>query len=220
MSEKEVRNVIIIGSGPAGYTAAIYTARALLKPLMIAGVMYGGQLMTTTDVENFPGYVDGIDGPKMMMDLHKQAERFGAEFVVENVVSIDTSNRPFKVKTKKEEYLAKSVIIATGAEAIWLDALNEDKFKSKGVSTCATCDGAFYKDEDLIVVGGGDSAMEEAIFLTRFASSVTIVHRRDSFRASKIMLDRAKSNPKIKIKRIINLALYCVIKKYEMKIII
>ena len=194
----KIRNVIIIGSGPAGYTAAIYSARALLEPLMIAGTMYGGQLMTTTDVENFPGYPTGIDGPKMMTELHEQAERFGTEFVVEDVLKIDTSSKPYKVITKTEEYLTKTIIIATGAKAIWLDALNEEKFKSRGVSTCATCDGAFYKDEKLIVVGGGDSAMEEAIFLTRFAEEVTIVHRRDTFRASKIMLDRAKSNPKIK----------------------
>lgn len=194
----KIYKVCIVGSGPAGYTAAIYTARANLNPLMFVGTTFGGQLMTTSDVENFPGYRDGICGPKLMEDLHAQAERFGMSYKVENVTNIETSSRPYKVTTcTGDTYETWSVIIATGAQSIWLNAKNEEKAKGKGISTCATCDGAFFKDEQIIVVGGGDSAMEEANFLTRYASKVTLIHRRDDFRASKIMLDRARSNPKI-----------------------
>jgi len=192
------KKVVIIGSGPSGYTAAIYAARAMLEPLMITGQMYGGQLMTTTDVENFPGYVNGTKGPDLMKDLHEQSERFGTEFEVTDVASIDTSKKPFVVITDNgKEFETDSIIISTGARSIWLDLEGENKLRSNGVSTCATCDGAFYKGQELLLVGGGDSAMEEAIFLTRYANKVTIVHRRDEFRASKIMLDRARDNKKI-----------------------
>lgn len=196
----EVRNVIIIGSGPAGYTAGLYSARAMLEPLMFAGYMSGGQLMLTSDVENFPGYPQGIGGPEMMMHLREQAERFGLEVQDKNVERVDVSERPFKVWVEGEEFRAQTLIICTGAEAIWLGAEGEDAQKGRGISTCATCDGAFFRDEEIIVVGGGDSAMEEATFLTRFASKVTIVHRRDVFKASKVMYDRAASHPKIEIK--------------------
>ncbi len=192
-----IEELIIIGSGPAGYTAAIYAGRANMKPLMIAGTMYGGQLMTTTDVENFPGYASGIAGPMLMTDLHQQAERFGTSFLTEDVTSI-SGDGPFIVKTCDSTFTTKSVIIATGAKAIWLDAIGEEPLKSRGISTCATCDGALFEGKKLIVVGGGDSAMEEAIFLTKFASEVIIIHRRDTFRASKIMINRAKNNKKIK----------------------
>ena len=195
----DVRNVIIIGSGPAGYTAGLYTARAMLDPLMFAGYMSGGQLMLTSDVENFPGYPEGIGGPEMMLDLRAQAERFGLEVQDRNVGSVDFSSRPFKVETEGEEFLANAIIICTGAEAIWLGAEGEEEQKGRGISTCATCDGAFFRDEEIIVVGGGDSAMEEATFLTRFASKVTLVHRRDVFRASKVMYERAANHPKIEI---------------------
>ena len=194
-----VRNVIIIGSGPAGYTAGLYTARAMLEPLMFAGYMSGGQLMLTSDVENFPGYPEGITGPEMMMQLRQQAERFGLEVHDKNVARVDFSERPFKVYVEGDEHLTHSVIISTGAEAIWLDAENEAEQKGRGISTCATCDGAFFKDEDVLVIGGGDSAMEEATFLTRFASKVTLLHRRDTWKASKVMLERARSNEKIEI---------------------
>lgn len=194
----EKRNVIIIGSGPAGYTAALYTSRANLEPLLFEGYMTGGQLMTTTDVENFPGYPEGVMGPEMMMDLKKQAERFGTECLTQNVDSVDFSQRPFKVVSKGVEYQADAIIIATGAEAKYLGLDNERELIGKGVSACATCDGAFFKGQKLAIVGGGDSAMEEAIFLTRFASSVTLFHRRESLRASKIMADRAMANDKIK----------------------
>ena len=195
----DVRNVIIIGSGPAGYTAGLYTARAMLDPLMFAGYMSGGQLMLTSDVENFPGYPQGIGGPEMMLDLRAQAERFGLEVQDRNVGSVDFSQRPFKVETEGEEFFAKAIIICTGAEAVWLGGEGEDEQKGRGISTCATCDGAFFRDEEIIVVGGGDSAMEEATFLTRFASKVTLVHRRDVFRASKVMYERAANHPKIEI---------------------
>ena len=195
-----IHNVIIIGSGPAGYTAGLYTARAMLNPLMFAGYMSGGQLMLTSDVENFPGYPEGITGPEMMMHLRQQAERFGLEIQDKNVERVDFSQRPFKVYVEGEEYLSHSVIISTGAEAIWLDAENEAEQKGRGISTCATCDGAFFKDEEVLVIGGGDSAMEEATFLTRFASKVTLLHRRDTWKASKVMLERAMNNEKIEIR--------------------
>ena len=192
-----IEEVIIIGSGPAGYTAGLYTGRAMLKPMLFAGFASGGQLMLTSDIENFPGYPKGIGGPEMMMELRAQAARFGCEIIDKNVDSIDASSRPFKVNVGKEQFLSKSIIITTGAEAIWLDAVNEDKHKGQGISTCATCDGAFFRDKEVIVVGGGDSAMEEATFLTRFCSRVTIVNRREELRASQIMADRARSNDKI-----------------------
>ena len=188
-----VRNVIIIGSGPAGYTAGLYNARAMLDPLMFAGYMSGGQLMLTSDIENFPGYPEGIGGPEMMMQLREQAERFGLEVHDKNVERIDASSSPFKVWVEGEEFQAYYLIICTGAEG-------EEEQKGRGISTCATCDGAFFRDQEIMVIGGGDSAMEEAIFLTRFASKVTIVHRRDVFRASKVMYDRAVNHPQIEIK--------------------
>ena len=196
----DVRNVIIIGSGPAGYTAGLYAARAMLNPLMFAGYMSGGQLMLTSDIENFPGYPEGIGGPEMMMQLREQAERFGLEVQDRNVESIDLSSKPYKVMLEGEEYFTHSIIISTGAESIWLDAEGEAEQKGRGISTCATCDGAFFRDEEVLVVGGGDSACEEATFLTRFASKVTMVHRRDVFKASTIMYERAANNDKIEIK--------------------
>jgi len=196
----EVRNVIIIGSGPAGYTAGLYTARAMLEPLMFSGYASGGQLMLTSDVENFPGYPQGITGPEMMMHLREQAERFGCEVIDKNVASVDFSSRPFKVTVENEVFESHAIIVCTGAEAIWLNAENEEAQKGRGISTCATCDGAFFRDEEVLVIGGGDSAMEEATFLTRFASKVTILNRRDVFRASTIMYERAAANPKIEIR--------------------
>lgn len=196
----EVRNVIIIGSGPAGYTAGLYTARALLEPLMFAGYMSGGQLMLTSDVENFPGYPEGIAGPEMMMQLREQAERFGLTVQDKNVERVDLSSRPYKVYVEGEEFLTDSIIVSTGAESIWLDAEGEAEQKGRGISTCATCDGAFFRDEEVIVIGGGDSAMEEATFLTRFAKKVTLIHRRDVFKASKVMYERAANHEKIEIK--------------------
>ena len=195
-----VHNVIIIGSGPAGYTAGLYSARAMMEPMMFAGYMSGGQLMLTSDIENFPGYPQGIGGPEMMIDLRSQAERFGLEVVDKDVEKVDFSSRPFKIWVEGDEFRAETVIICTGAEAIWLGAEGEQGQKGRGISTCATCDGAFFRDDEVIVVGGGDSAMEEATFLTRFASKVTIIHRRDVFRASKVMLERAKNHPKIEIR--------------------
>jgi thioredoxin reductase (NADPH) len=197
MTNQEIKNVIIIGSGPAGLTAAIYAGRAELKPLVLAGLKPGGQLMDTTEVENFPGFVNGVMGPELMDNMTKQAERFETTILPENVESVDFSAQPFKVKTGKGEYLAKSVIIATGAEANWLGLPGEQRLRGKGVSACATCDGFFFKGKDVAVIGGGDSAMEEANFLTRFANKVYIVHRRAEFKASKIMLKRAQDNPKI-----------------------
>ena len=196
----DVRDVVIIGSGPAGYTAGLYTARAMLNPLMFAGYMSGGQLMLTSDIENFPGYPQGIGGPEMMMQLREQAERFGLEVQDRNVESVDLSQRPYKVTVEGEEFLTHAIIISTGAESIWLNAPGEAEQKGRGISTCATCDGAFFRDEEVLVIGGGDSACEEATFLTRFASKVTLVHRRDVFRASTIMYERAVNNDKIEIK--------------------
>ena len=193
----DVKDVIIIGSGPAGYTAGLYAGRAMLNPIIFAGFSSGGQLMLTSDIENFPGYPDGIGGPEMMMELRSQASRFGCDIIDKNVDSVDLSKRPFKVNVGNEVHLANSLIVTTGAEAIWLDAENESLHKGRGISTCATCDGAFFRDKEVIVIGGGDSAMEEAIFLTKFCRKVTIVHRREVFRSSQIMLDRAKDNPKI-----------------------
>ena len=200
-----IEEVIIIGSGPAGYTAGLYTGRAMLKPKLFAGFASGGQLMLTSDIENFPGYPEGIGGPEMMMELRAQAARFGCDIIDKNVDSIDTSSHPFKVNVGKDQFLTKSIIITTGAEAIWLDAANEEKHKGQGISTCATCDGAFFRDKEVIVVGGGDSAMEEATFLTRFCSKVTIVNRREELRASQIMADRARDNDKIgwKLNRVV-----------------
>ncbi len=197
----DVRNVIIIGSGPAGYTAGLYTARAMLEPLLFAGYMSGGQLMLTSDVENFPGYPEGVTGPEMMMHIRSQSERFGCEVVDKNVESVDLSSKPYKVSVEGEVFKANALIVCTGAESIWLGVEGEEEQKGRGISTCATCDGAFFKDQEVLVVGGGDSAMEEASFLTRFASKVTIIHRRDVFRASNIMLERAIKNPKIDIKK-------------------
>ena len=192
-----IRKLIIIGSGPAGLTAALYAARANLNPLVLGGLEWGGQLMLTTEVENYPGFIDGIDGPDLMEIFKKQAERFGAEVVNSNVTSVDFSKQPFKIISGENSYETQTVIIATGASAKWLGLDNEQKLIGKGVSSCATCDGFFFKDKEIALVGGGDSAMEEALFLTKFASKVTVVHRRDKLRASKIMQDRAFENNKI-----------------------
>ena len=195
----EIHDVIIIGSGPAGYTAAIYAARAKLRPLLFEGsVTAGGALMQTTDVENFPGFPDGIMGPELMDAIRKQAERFGAELVSDDVVAVDLTATPKVVRTETETYLAKAVIVATGSKYKELGVPGEKELSGRGVSWCATCDGFFFREQDIAVIGGGDSAIEEATFLTRFAKSVTLIHRRDTLRASKIMQDRALANPKIK----------------------
>ena len=199
LSENDVREVIIIGGGPAGYTAALYAARANLRPLVIEGFQWGGQLMITSDVENYPGYPEGTLGPKMMTDFRAQAERFGTEFITDDVTRVDFGAHPFRVWVGEEELRAEAIIIATGASARQLGLESERRCQGKGVSYCAVCDAAFFVDKEVVVVGGGDSAMEEATFLTKFASKVTLVHRRDSFRASPIMVDRARSNPKVEL---------------------
>lgn len=197
MADQKIEKVIIIGSGPAGYTAAIYTSRALLQPLMFEGEEAGGQLMITSDVENFPGFSGGVTGPALMDEMRKQAEKFGTRMVSKLVTKVDFSSRPFKVWVGNDLHLSQTVIISTGASAKYLGLPTEKAYYNKGVSACATCDGAFFKNMEVAVIGGGDTAMEEANFLTRFASKVYIIHRRDSFRASKVMANRALNNPKI-----------------------
>ena len=192
-----MERVIIIGSGPAGLTAAVYAARANLSPLVLAGGLYGGQLMLTTEVENYPGFPEGIMGPDLMIKFREQAERFGARIENVDVTEVDFTKTPLTVRTLDAEYQAQTVIVATGASARWLDIPGEEKLRGRGVSTCATCDGAFFRGKHIVVAGGGDSAMEEALFLTRFGHKVTVVHRRDALRASKIMADRALAHEKI-----------------------
>jgi thioredoxin reductase (NADPH) len=197
MTENGVRELIIIGGGPAGYTAALYAARANLDPLVIEGFQWGGQLMITSDVENYPGYPEGVLGPEMMKDFRRQAARFGGEFISDDVTRVDFSERPFRVYVGDDEYRAEAVIVATGANARVLGLTSERNLQGRGVSYCAVCDAAFFREKDIVVVGGGDSAMEEAMFLTKFGDKVTVVHRRDEFRASQIMEDRARANEKI-----------------------
>ena len=197
MTDTNVRQVIIIGGGPAGYTAALYTARANLDPLVIEGFAWGGQLMITSDVENYPGYAEGVLGPQMMQEFRTQAARFGTEFITDDVSRVDFSESPYRVWVGETEYQAETVIVATGAVARQLGLESEQKLQGAGVSYCAVCDAAFFKDREVVVVGGGDSAMEEAVYLAKFASKVMLVHRRDAFRASPIMVDRARANEKI-----------------------
>jgi len=200
VAAEEIRNLIVVGSGPAGYTAAVYAARAQLEPLVFEGTQFGGALMTTTEVENFPGFRDGIMGPDLMEEMRKQAERFGAELRAEDVESLELTGDVKYVHANGKRYAARAVILAMGAAARYLNVPGEQELLGRGVSACATCDGFFFRDHDIVVAGGGDSAMEEATFLTKFAKSVTVVHRRDEFRASKIMLERARANEKIKWK--------------------
>jgi thioredoxin reductase (NADPH) len=193
----DVRKLIVIGGGPAGYTAALYAARANLDPLVIEGFQWGGQLMITSDVENYPGYADGVLGPEMMQDFRRQAERFGAEYLTDDVTRVDFSERPFRVWVGDDEYRAETVIVATGATARQLGLRSEQRLQGRGVTYCAVCDAAFYRGKEIVVIGGGDSAMEEAIFTTKFADKVTVVHRRNDFRASQIMVDRARQHEQI-----------------------
>jgi thioredoxin reductase (NADPH) len=195
MAEK----LVIIGGGPAGLSAAMYAAREGFEPLVIAGFAAGGQLLLTTVVENFPGFPEGIEGPEIIMKMREQAEKFGSRFVNENATGVDFSSKPYRIRTDSKTYEAETVIIATGADSMWIGIESEKRFMGKGVSSCATCDGPFYKGKEVIVVGGGDSAMEEALFLTRFANSIKIVHRRDAFRASKIMQEKVLHDPKISV---------------------
>jgi thioredoxin reductase (NADPH) len=197
VSTYDVREVIVIGGACAGFTAALYAARANMRPLVIEGLNWGGQLMITSDVENYPGYPEGILGPEMMQDFRRQAERFGAEFITDDATKVDFSERPFRVWVGDDEYRAETVIIATGANARQLGLESEKRLQGRGVSYCAVCDAAFFKDDDIVVVGGGDSAMEEATFLAKFADKVSVVHRRDVFRASPIMVDRAEASDKV-----------------------
>jgi thioredoxin reductase (NADPH) len=197
MSSSEHRRIVIVGSGPAGYTAAIYAGRAELEPVVVAGHQFGGQLMLTTDVENYPGFPEGVSGPEMMELFQKQAERFGAKVLLEDATAVDLAKRPFRITTAEHAFSADAVILATGATAKWLGLPSEQRLTNRGVSACATCDGALYRGKAMAVVGGGDTAMEEALFLTRFAPRVIVIHRRDALRASKIMQERARRNEKI-----------------------
>lgn len=197
--EQKIWDVVIIGSGPSGLTAAIYTTRGALTTYIAAGEKWGGQLMLTTEVDNFPGFEEGIMGPELMTSMKNQAQRFGAEFVAKNVTSVDFSQKPLKIFHDQEVVLASSVIVATGAETVWLDVPGESKLIGRGISSCAPCDAPFFKDKNVFVVGGGDSAMEEALVLTKYATQVTIIHRRNEFKASKVMQDKVFANPKIKV---------------------